>query len=141
MSKDDVLVFFRKRQEHWNARDVAALSDGHTPTCVCISPIFGVLKGRDDIRTAYRQVFEIFPDWQLAGEDPIVDGNRVSQFFTVKATHVGEFLGYTGSNKRFEIQGVQLYRMEAGLIGHERRVYDFTGLLVQVGVLRARPAK
>ena len=28
---------------------------------------------------------------------------------------------------------------EAGLITHERRIYDFTGLLVQVGVLRAKP--
>jgi hypothetical protein len=28
-----------------------------------------------------------------------------------------------------------------GLIEHERRIYDFTGLLVQIGVLRAKPAK
>jgi hypothetical protein len=28
-----------------------------------------------------------------------------------------------------------------GLIEHERRIYDFTGLLVQLGVLRAKPAK
>jgi hypothetical protein len=28
-----------------------------------------------------------------------------------------------------------------GLIATERRFYDFTGLLVQVGILRAKPAK
>jgi hypothetical protein len=28
-----------------------------------------------------------------------------------------------------------------GLIASERRIYDFTGLLVQLGVLRAKPAK
>jgi hypothetical protein len=28
-----------------------------------------------------------------------------------------------------------------GLIAHERRIYDFTGLLLQIGVLRAKPAK
>jgi hypothetical protein len=29
--------------------------------------------------------------------------------------------------------------MENELIAHERRILDFTGLLVQVGVLRAKP--
>jgi len=28
-----------------------------------------------------------------------------------------------------------------GLIAAERRVYDFTGLLAQLGVLRVRPAR
>jgi hypothetical protein len=27
-----------------------------------------------------------------------------------------------------------------GLITHERRIYDFTGMLVQIGVLKAKPA-
>jgi len=27
-----------------------------------------------------------------------------------------------------------------GLIAHERRIYDFTGMLVQIGVLKAKPA-
>jgi len=27
-----------------------------------------------------------------------------------------------------------------GKIVHERRIYDFTGLLVQIGVLKAKPA-
>jgi hypothetical protein len=30
---------------------------------------------------------------------------------------------------------------DQGLIAHERRIYDFTGLLVRLGVLRAKPAK
>jgi hypothetical protein len=29
--------------------------------------------------------------------------------------------------------------MVDGLIAHERRVYDFTGLLIQLGVLRSKP--
>jgi hypothetical protein len=27
-----------------------------------------------------------------------------------------------------------------GLVQHERRVYDFTALLIQIGVLRGKPA-
>jgi len=34
-----------------------------------------------------------------------------------------------------------LMTIEDGLIMHQRSVFDFTGLLVQVGVLRAKPGK
>ena len=50
-------------------------------------------------------------------------------------------MGLAGTNRRFRIQGVRLYDMKAGLIQTERRLYDFTGLLIQVGVLRSKPAK
>ena len=33
-----------------------------------------------------------------------------------------------------------LYRLDDGLIAEERRIYDFTGLLMQVGVLKGKPA-
>ena len=64
-------------------------------------------------------------------------------FTTVNATHVNEFFGLPGTNRHIEFR----QRVAAGdgratgLIANERRIYDFTGLLVQIGVLRARPAK
>jgi hypothetical protein len=35
---------------------------------------------------------------------------------------------------------VTVCRVADGLIVHERRIYDFTGMLVQIGVLKAKPA-
>ena len=31
--------------------------------------------------------------------------------------------------------------MSEGLIAHERRYYDFTGMLIQLGVLKAKPVE
>ena len=59
----------------------------------------------------------------------------------MNATHVNEFFGLPGTGKHIEFRLSRLLRMEGDLIAHEARVYDFTGLLVQVGVLRAKPAK
>ena len=39
-----------------------------------------------------------------------------------------------------ELAGAFIYRLQDGLIVHERRILDFTGVLIQVGVLRAKPA-
>jgi hypothetical protein len=33
-----------------------------------------------------------------------------------------------------------LCTLENGLIRHERRIYDFTDVLVQIGVLKIKPA-
>jgi len=35
---------------------------------------------------------------------------------------------------------VFLVDIKDGKIQHERRVYDFTGLMIQLGVLKAKPA-
>ena len=60
----------------------------------------------------------------------------------LSATHVNEFFGMPGTNRHIEFRMARLIEMDdQGLIKNERRIYDFTGLLVQVGILRAKPAK
>ncbi len=62
--------------------------------------------------------------------------------FSVVATHQGDFMGFQGTGRRCSFEGVSLFELSAdGLIAAERRVYDFTGLLAQLGVLRVRPAR
>jgi len=141
MTHEDLRAFFESRKELWRRRDAAALAAGHTADGVVISPMFTTVHGRAGIEASYRALFASFPDWRMSLEDPIIDGSRTARYFTATATHVGEFMGFPGSGRRFEIQGVQVFRMEGGLIAEERRVYDFTGLLLQTGILRGRPAK
>ena len=92
----------------------------------------------------YRHIYEVwfraFPDLTFTTEDLIVDDERVALLGRASGTHLGEFFGMSATSRRIELACVFIYRMEDGLIAHERRVLDFTGLLVQVGVLRAKPA-
>jgi steroid delta-isomerase-like uncharacterized protein len=141
MTRDEIAAFFTARQGLWTARDHRALADGHAPDSIVDSPMFGRLQGREAIRDSYANLFLTFPDWDLHIDDLVIDGQRAVQIFSVTATHVGEFMGLPGTNRRFTIQGVRIFEMRNGLIRHEKRMYDFTAMLVQVGVLRARPAK
>ena len=141
MTRDNVLSFFAERQRAWDGRDPDALAAGHAEHGTVVSPMFGRRTGRDAIRHSYRALFATFPDWTFKGDALLIDGNRVAQQFVVTATHVGEFMGLSGSNRRFQIQGMRMFEMQDGLILHEQRHYDFTGLLIQVGVLRAKPGK
>lgn len=141
MTREEILAFFEARQRAWQACDPLALAAGHAEHGTVLSPMFGRRVGRDAIRDSYRLLFATFPDWTLTAEPVLIDGLRVAQPFSVTATHVGEFMGLSGTNRRFQTYGVRLFDMQDGLIQRERRHYDFTGLLIQVGVLRGRPAK
>lgn len=141
MTRDEILDFFARQQQAWLARDPDALAAGHADDGTLVSPIFGTLQGRPAIQTSYQSLFRVFPDWTYQGEPVLVDGHRVAEPFSVTATHVGNFMGLDGTNRRFTIHGIRLFDMREGAIAYERRYYDFTGLLIQLGILRSKPAR
>ena len=141
MTRDEVRACFAHRQKAWNARDAEELADTHRADGTVESPIFGTIQGRAAIQKAYEALFRMFEEWEYRGEEPVIDGDRVAQPFTARGVHAGEFMGQAGTGRRFEIEGVALYDLRDDLIVHERRIYDFTGLLIQIGVLRGKPAR
>lgn len=141
MTRDEVCACFAHRQKAWNRRDAEELADTHRADGTVESPIFGTIQGRASILRSYDALFRMFHEWEYRGEAPVIDGDRAVQAFTARGVHVGEFMGLAGTGRRFEIEGVALYDLQDDLIVHERRIYDFTGLLIQIGVLRGKPAR
>jgi steroid delta-isomerase-like uncharacterized protein len=139
VTRADVFALFDRREDAWRRRDPAALAADHSEDGVVVSPTGGVLEGRADIERIYRVWFTAFPDLTFGTEDLILDDDRAALLCRVTGTHAGEFFGVAPTGRKIEFTGVFIYRLENGLIAHERRVLDFTGLLVQVGVLRAKP--
>ena len=140
MTRDDIFDIFTRRENAWRARDPVALANDHSPDGVVVSPTGGVLEGRAEIERIYRVWFTAFPDLMLNTEDLLVDGDRAALLCRITGSHAGEFFGVAPTGRRIEVAGAFIYRLQDGHIVHERRVLDFTGLLVQVGVLRAKPA-
>ncbi len=141
MTREEVVALFARRQEAWDVRDAATLAATHAEHGVVVSPMFTTVRGRADIRASYQSLFRIFPDWAYTPEHLLIDGDLVAQSFAATATHVGEFMGLEGSGRRFVIHGVLLFRLEHRLVAEERRFYDFTGLLVQIGILKTKPGR
>src|SRR5512140_2730132 len=141
MTRQEILAFFADRQARWDAHDAPALAADHAETGTVQSPMHGTRRGRHAITGSYSALFEAFPDWRFVSEELIIDGDHVAQPFAAEATHVGDFMGLAGTNRRFRVQGVRVYELADGLIQSERRYYDFTSLLLQIGVLRGKPAK
>ena len=104
------------------------------------SPTAGVHTGPEAAERTFRVIFSAFLDLTTKVESLIIDGNSAVRVVSLEGTHIGEFLGLEPTGKRFIMPAVFFYQLENGKIVRERRIYDFTGLLVQIGVLKAKPA-
>ena len=140
MSRDALLALVQRRIAAWNAHDVDAVGALYAETGVVISPTGGVLEGRAEIARINRLWFSAFPDVQFRSDDMLVDGDRVVHVAQLSGTHAGEFFGVAATGRHIEVQIVMILTVADGLIVEERRIYDFTGFLVQVGVLKAKPS-
>jgi steroid delta-isomerase-like uncharacterized protein len=141
MTRQETVALFEGRQALWDRRDVGGLAALHAPDSTVISPIFGTIHGQAAIEASYRELFRVFADWTFKSDDLIVDGAKAAQVFTVQATHNHDLFGVPGTGRRFEIHGVLFFEMDGPLIRQERRLYDFTAMLIQLGVLKAKPGK
>jgi steroid delta-isomerase-like uncharacterized protein len=140
MSRDQIEALIQQRQQAWNARDARALTEGHAPDCVVDSPLAGgSTQGHDAIQHVYATYFHAFPDFRLDQDALLIDGDHVALFATASGTDLGGFMGMPPTGRAVKVPIVFLYELRDGLIVRDRRVYDFTSVLLQVGILKAKP--
>jgi len=140
MTRAEIVELIDRRHAAYDRRDIDALTALHAEDGVVESLLAGTVTGRQAIGDIYRAWLTAFPDVQIKNDELMVDGNRAAQVVIVSGTDQGGLMGLPASHKPFRVPIVHIYTFGDGLITHERRIYDFTGLLVQIGVLKAKPA-
>lgn len=140
MTRAEILAFFEGRLEKWRNHDATSLANDHAEDSLVQSPTQALQRGREAIESVYRLWFTAFPDYQFLQEEMLIDGQRAAVIARIVGTHAGEFFGMAATGRRFECRVVFIYTLKEGQIVHERRILDFTGVLLQIGVLKARPA-
>ena len=140
ITREDVVAVFARRAEAWRRRDAASLAADHTDDCVMHSPMAGEIVGRAAIEGVYGAWFAGFPDFLFKADEIIVDRDRVVEVGTILGTDTGGFMGLPPTAKAFRAPAVLVYTLRDGKIARFQSVYDFTGVLVQIGMLKAKPA-
>jgi steroid delta-isomerase-like uncharacterized protein len=140
MTRDEIRAFFERRVETWHRRDATALAADHAEDSLVQSPTQALQRGREAIESVYKLWFTAFPDYQWLQEEVLIDDQRAPVIARIVGTHEGEFLGMAPTKRPFDVRVVFVYTLKDGQIVHERRILDFTGVLLQIGVLKARPA-
>jgi steroid delta-isomerase-like uncharacterized protein len=139
-TRDDVARLLACWHEAWASRDLRVITEQHADTCLMDSHLEGSVTGRAAIRHVYEAWFAAFPDSALAPEDMLIDNAHVAERAMLSGTDTGGFLGLPPSGKPFRLPVVWLFTVRDGQFAYVRPIYDFTGMLVQIGVLKAKPA-
>ena len=140
MTSDEIHAFCERYARAVERSDAAALAASYSEDCEVVSPIFGVLKGKPKLEASFRDLFRGFSDITVQ-IDVIVDESRRDRaviLFTTSGVHKGEIFGVPGTGRRFEIRGAFVFTFASDKICKETRLYDFTGMLMQLGILKAK---
>jgi steroid delta-isomerase-like uncharacterized protein len=140
MTRQQMLDFFKHREDAYDDLDAAALAADYSEHAVIESPTGGTHTGPEAAERTFRVIFSAFLDLTTKVENLLIDGNTAVTVVSIEGTHIGDFLGLPPTGKRFIMPAVFFYQLKAGKIVRERRIFDFTGMLVQIGVLKAKPA-
>ena len=140
MTREQAEALVLRRQGAFDRLDAAALAADHAADGVVESPAAGRVEGRAAILDVYEAWFKAFPDLKFRHADFLLDGDRVALLATVSGTNTSGFMGLAATGKRFQFPVVCVYTFNGNEIVHERRVYDFSGMLIQGGMLKAKPA-
>jgi steroid delta-isomerase-like uncharacterized protein len=140
MTREEIVAFFARRQAAYDNLDAAALAADYAPDCVVDSPIGGTHHGPAAAQQVIQAGFNAFLDLKIRVEGQVIEGTQVAQILNLEGTHIGEFLGVTPTGKSFRLTAAFVYELRGCQIVRERRIYDFAGVLLQIGVLKAKPA-
>jgi steroid delta-isomerase-like uncharacterized protein len=139
VTREAIAAFFDRRREAYDRQDAASLAADYAVDCVIESPSGGVHHGRAAAEQVLRSVFDGLGP-KMHQDALLIDGDAVAQILSLEGTDDGQFLGLPPTGKSFRLPAVFLYHLKDGQITRERRIYDFTALLMQVGLMKVKPA-
>jgi steroid delta-isomerase-like uncharacterized protein len=118
--------------EAWNSGEIEAISEIVSPDYV-----WHQASGQD---VSLEQMIELlksqmvaFPDRNFNVEDIFAKGGKVALRYIHKGTHEGDVEGFPATGNKFEITGIEIYRVEDGKIVETWEANDSLGFYQQLG--------
>jgi steroid delta-isomerase-like uncharacterized protein len=97
----------------------------------------GQPSGLEGVKFFVNTMREAFPDIKATVGESLEEGNLASAHVTLSGTHKGEFMGVPASDKTFEIETIDIIRVEDGKCAEHWGVTDTMSLMQQIGAVPA----
>jgi len=91
--------------------------------------------GIDSARAYYANYLTGFSGITFTVKDVFGMDNKLVKHWNFKGTHTGVFFGIPATNKKVDIDGVTLVRMENGRIAEEKDFFDNLEFMQQLGLI------
>jgi len=143
MTRADIQAKVDQYVAAWERHDIDGLLECYAPDADIASPMFRKLHGLDAIEAQFQDLFRTFGKLTFDVRDVVIDAApaRAALYVASTSTHSGSIFGFppTGQDIATNVLFI-LHFDESGKIVSDRRLYDFTALLIKLGVLKAKTA-
>ncbi len=140
MTRHDMQGFVDRWLRAWTSEDLEALLACYDEHAELVSPLFHTVRGIDAIERSHQDLFLAFAEVTTDVHDVILDveTQRIVLVFTIHATQRGEFHSFPASGRRVATPSAFVFHMTGDRIASERRLYDFGGFLMQLGMIKTK---
>jgi steroid delta-isomerase-like uncharacterized protein len=122
-------------EEVWNGRRIDLLEQFMAEDVV---PHVGPgITNRDEVKAFITTSLQTFPNFHIAIEDEIAEGDRVVHRNTISGTMQGELLGMPATGKHAAYSGVWIFRVADGEIAEFWGLADVPSMMQQLGLAPA----
>lgn len=95
-----------------------------------------VPQGLAGFKQFFSDWFAAVPDWNYTLNKIVAEGDTVWAYGTYSGTQQGDWLGIPATNKSYQINAVDIFRIENGKLAEHWDVIDIYGLFKQLGVIQ-----
>ncbi|MFE5584812.1 ester cyclase [Kitasatospora sp. NPDC056531] len=88
--------------------------------------------GPEGPKRSVLQRHSAFADLTVEVGHQVAEGQWVATWFTTRARHVGEYAGVAPTGRVVTSEGMQLWRVESGLVREDRNVFDLWRIVSQL---------
>jgi len=140
MTRSEMQAFVDRWVRAWTTSDLEGLLACYDPHAELHSPLFHTVRGTEGLERSHQDLFLAFSDVATDVHEVVIDveAQRAVLVFTIHATQRGEFLGFPSSGRRTATPSAFVFHMKDGRIISERRLYDFGGLMMQLGIIKTK---
>ena len=122
-------------EKFWNDHNIAAADELVARDLVNHDPAAPTVTGLEGLKAYAGMLFTAFPDFHVAIDDMVGEGDKVAKAWTLSGTHEGDFMGIPPAGKSISMSGVTIYRIANGKIAELTWSYNMLGLMQQLGAI------
>ena len=139
MQGAELQEFIDRYNDAWNAHDVDAIVAMHTDDSVFENHVTGdVNVGREQIGSAIRGIFSVFPDLNFEARSQYIRYDLVVQEWTARGTHEGPMtrsgIEVAPTGRKVEYRGMDVIPIRDGMVARKDVYSDGVTLLRQLGL-------
>jgi steroid delta-isomerase-like uncharacterized protein len=125
----------------YNAKDWDKISTFIAADYVEHNPMPNQKPGLEGMKETFTMMTSAFPDFKVTANKIIAEGDHVCNYYTVTATHQGDWMGMPATGKSMNVEGIEIVRIANGKVVEHWEVFDAMKMMTQLGMMPAPGAK